>query len=153
MLLTNDDVLPLDPTALRRLAVIGPNADVAVIQGGGSAAVNPHHAVTVLDGLRARLGDGVRDRPRARRATRSAALPRSTPAGRAHRSVRPAHVPPSSTSTTASWSGDPVHVTDVELGAPELARRSRGPASAAATSRSASRPRSWRPRTASSRSA
>ncbi len=59
VLLTNRDVLPLDPSTLRRLAVIGPNADVAVIQGGGSAVVNPHYAVTVLDGLRARLGDDV----------------------------------------------------------------------------------------------
>jgi beta-glucosidase len=60
VLLSNDGVLPLDPNSLTSVAVIGPNADVAIIQGGGSAAVNPHHAVTVLDGLRARLGDGVR---------------------------------------------------------------------------------------------
>jgi beta-glucosidase len=59
VLLTNRDVLPLDPSTVKRLAVIGPNADVAVIQGGGSSVVNPHYAVTVLDGLRARLGDDV----------------------------------------------------------------------------------------------
>ncbi len=53
VLLTNNGVLPLRP-GVRRVAVIGPNADVAVAQGGGSAAVNPHHTDTVFDGLRAR---------------------------------------------------------------------------------------------------
>lgn len=52
-------VLPLDPTTLRRIAVIGPNADIPAALGGGSAAVNPHHVVTVLDGLRESLGDRV----------------------------------------------------------------------------------------------
>jgi beta-glucosidase len=57
VLLRNDGLLPLDPATLGTLAVIGPNADVSVVQGGGSSAVNPHYTVTVLDGLRARLGD------------------------------------------------------------------------------------------------
>ncbi len=52
-------VLPFDPARLRSLAVIGPNADVAVIQGGGSAQVTPHYAVSPLDGIRARLGESV----------------------------------------------------------------------------------------------
>ncbi len=52
-------VLPFDLKRLRRLAVIGPNADVAVIQGGGSAQVNPHRAVSPLEGIRARLPAGV----------------------------------------------------------------------------------------------
>jgi len=34
-----------------RLAVVGPNADRAVIQGGGSARVTPHYSVSPLDGL------------------------------------------------------------------------------------------------------
>ncbi len=59
VLLTNDGTLPIDPGAIGSVAVVGPNADVAIIQGGGSAAVNPHHATTVLDGLRDRLGTGV----------------------------------------------------------------------------------------------
>ena len=59
VLLSNDGVLPLDPNTLTCVAVIGPNADVPIVQGGGSAAVTPHHTTTVLDGLRARLGDGV----------------------------------------------------------------------------------------------
>ncbi|MCU1454022.1 MAG: Beta-glucosidase, partial [Acidimicrobiales bacterium] len=52
-------VLPLDPDALRRVAVIGPNADTPALQGGGSARVNPHHTTTPLEGLVERLGAGV----------------------------------------------------------------------------------------------
>lgn len=48
-------ILPLDLDTVRRVALIGPNADVPAALGGGSAAVNPHHVVTVLDGLRAAL--------------------------------------------------------------------------------------------------
>jgi len=59
VLLTNNGVLPIDPSVVRRVAVIGPNSDVAITQGGGSAAVTPHHVVTVLDGLRTALGPGV----------------------------------------------------------------------------------------------
>jgi beta-glucosidase len=47
-------VLPLDP-GIRRLAIIGPNAEVAVTQGGGSARVQPHRTVAPLAGLRARF--------------------------------------------------------------------------------------------------
>jgi beta-glucosidase len=59
VLLANDGVLPLDPAALTRVAVVGPNAADTAILGGGSANVNPYRAVSVLDGLRERLGDGV----------------------------------------------------------------------------------------------
>ena len=52
-------VLPLRRDDIRRIAVIGPDADVHLVQGGGSAAVNPHYSVTVLDGLRAACGDAV----------------------------------------------------------------------------------------------
>jgi beta-glucosidase len=57
VLLRNETAtLPLDPAGLRRLAVIGPNAAVAVVGGGGSSRVAPHYAVSPLDGIRARLG-------------------------------------------------------------------------------------------------
>jgi beta-glucosidase len=52
-------LLPLDAGRLRRLAVLGPNAGVARIQGGGSSRVEPHYAVTPLDGIAARCGAGV----------------------------------------------------------------------------------------------
>lgn len=64
VLLRNDPVegrpvLPLRREELRSLAVVGPNADVPAALGGGSAALNPHHVVTVLDGLRTALGPAV----------------------------------------------------------------------------------------------
>ena len=46
--------LPI-PAATKTLAVIGPNADATVIQGGGSARVTPHPPVSPLTGLRARF--------------------------------------------------------------------------------------------------
>src|SRR5438067_1418961 len=52
-------VLPLDPRAIRAIAVIGPNAEVGRAQGGGSAAVRPHYVVSPLAAIRARAGDGV----------------------------------------------------------------------------------------------
>ncbi|MGW0663229.1 glycoside hydrolase family 3 C-terminal domain-containing protein [Streptodolium elevatio] len=51
--------LPLDPSALRRVALIGPNAVRLSAQGGGSAHVNPDHVVSVPEGLRAALGPDV----------------------------------------------------------------------------------------------
>ncbi len=52
-------VLPIDPSSVRRVAVIGPNADVPAALGGGSAAVTPHHVETVLQGLQDALGGDV----------------------------------------------------------------------------------------------
>lgn len=51
-LLTNDGTLPLTPGAHRRVAVIGPNAAIARL-GGYSG--EPRHAVSLLDGIKARL--------------------------------------------------------------------------------------------------
>ncbi|WP_438024079.1 beta-glucosidase [Sorangium sp. So ce233] len=53
------DALPLDASTLQRVAVIGPNAAEGRIQGGGSASVHPHYAVSPLEGLRAALGHRV----------------------------------------------------------------------------------------------
>jgi beta-glucosidase len=52
--------LPLKAAALRRVAVLGPNAEVARTLGGGSATVFPPYTVSPLQGLRAALGTGVR---------------------------------------------------------------------------------------------
>lgn len=52
VLLRNEgDLLPLDPAALRRVAVIGTHATAVRIQGGGSAEVFPSHVVTPLAGI------------------------------------------------------------------------------------------------------
>ncbi|WP_167542531.1 glycoside hydrolase family 3 protein, partial [Streptomyces himastatinicus] len=50
-------VLPLDPGAVTRIAVIGHNADRARTQGGGSATVVPEEVVSPLDGIRAAFPD------------------------------------------------------------------------------------------------
>jgi len=58
VLLKNDGVLPLDPSATKgKVAVIGPNAKVAQIMGGGSAQLNPHYMVSPWDGLAAVFGE------------------------------------------------------------------------------------------------
>jgi beta-glucosidase len=57
VLLKNDGVLPLSAGRLRTLAVIGPNAAVARL-GGYSG--QPRQAVSVLDGIRAHVGNRVR---------------------------------------------------------------------------------------------
>ena len=48
----NDGVLPLPRTGLGRVAVIGPNAELARTLGGGSATVFPPYTISPLDGLR-----------------------------------------------------------------------------------------------------
>jgi beta-glucosidase len=53
------ELLPLERAALRRVAVIGHNAQIARIQGGGSATVLPSGVVSPLEGLRAALGPDV----------------------------------------------------------------------------------------------
>ncbi|MFF8034587.1 glycoside hydrolase family 3 C-terminal domain-containing protein [Streptomyces sp. NPDC016626] len=55
VLLSNRDVLPLDPGRLGTVAVIGAHAARTRTQGGGSAGVFPHGEVSVLDGVRAAL--------------------------------------------------------------------------------------------------
>jgi beta-glucosidase len=55
VLLRNDGVLPLDPSRLSRVAVVGAAAAEARVLGGGSAQVFPEHVVSPLDGLRAVL--------------------------------------------------------------------------------------------------
>ena len=59
VLLANDGVLPLAVEALRKIAVIGPNAATPCTQGGGAAHISAPYAVSPLDGLRAALPRGV----------------------------------------------------------------------------------------------
>lgn len=56
VLLRNEgSLLPVEPSTLRRVAVIGPNAACARLGGGGSASVSPFYAVSPLTGLRQSL--------------------------------------------------------------------------------------------------
>ncbi|MCA9989717.1 MAG: glycoside hydrolase family 3 C-terminal domain-containing protein [Anaerolineales bacterium] len=59
VLLKNDQALPLDPTKVRTIAVIGQLARRPNIMGGGSSEVRTHYVVSPLDGLRQRAGDQV----------------------------------------------------------------------------------------------
>lgn len=57
ILLKNDGTLPLQANSLKTLAVIGPNA--ARVELGGYSNV-PAHSVSILDGIRTKLGNRVR---------------------------------------------------------------------------------------------
>ena len=57
VLLQNQGALPL--TAVKRIAVVGPNADRAVIMGGGSASVRPAYEISPLSALRSALAPAV----------------------------------------------------------------------------------------------
>ncbi|MGV8953557.1 MAG: beta-glucosidase [Cypionkella sp.] len=56
VLLKNNGVLPIKDG--QRIAVIGPNAKVAQIMGGGSSQLNPHYRVSPWDGLVDAVGIG-----------------------------------------------------------------------------------------------
>ncbi len=56
-LLKNDGLLPLSLTQVHTLAVIGPNADVPLYEGGGSASVVPGVNATPLEAIRALAPD------------------------------------------------------------------------------------------------
>jgi beta-glucosidase len=59
VLLKNDgNLLPLDKTKIKTLAVIGPDAYPAPVVGGGSAGVRPFGAVSYLQGIADNLGSG-----------------------------------------------------------------------------------------------
>jgi len=57
LLKNQDQILPLNPSSIKTLAVIGPNADKERL--GGYSGL-PSHYVTVLDGIKKRAGDGIR---------------------------------------------------------------------------------------------
>jgi beta-glucosidase len=60
VLLKNEGaLLPLNPEAIKSLAVIGPNADLSRVQGGGSSRVARSYFVTPLGAIRQALGDTV----------------------------------------------------------------------------------------------
>jgi len=59
LLKNNRNLLPIDRSKVSSIAVIGPNADAAIMQGGGSSQVVPFQQITPLEGLRAQLGDAV----------------------------------------------------------------------------------------------
>jgi beta-glucosidase len=60
VLLKNEkNILPLDRTRVKKIAVLGPDAHPGVPAGWGSSYVNPYYAVSVLDGLVNNKGQGM----------------------------------------------------------------------------------------------
>jgi len=60
VLLKNEgNILPLDIEKVESIAVIGPNAGVARLGGGGSSTVSPTYSISPLDGLREKCGQKV----------------------------------------------------------------------------------------------
>lgn len=59
LLKNTNNVLPFDAKKIRKLAVIGPNADAESVGGGGSSRVTPFYFVTPLEGIRERCGKNV----------------------------------------------------------------------------------------------
>ena len=57
VLLKNEKILPLKKSAIKKLAVIGPNAKNSQIIGGGSASLKPHYQVHPLEALQERFSD------------------------------------------------------------------------------------------------
>ena len=57
VLLKNKKILPLKKSAIKKLAVIGPNAKNSQIIGGGSASLKPHYQVHPFEALRERFSD------------------------------------------------------------------------------------------------
>ena len=55
LLKNSKKLLPLEAETAGKVAVIGPNAAVARIMGGGSAQLNPHYRVTPLQGIQSRI--------------------------------------------------------------------------------------------------
>lgn len=60
LLKNRDDFLPLHPEKIKTIAVIGPNGHPAVHGGGGSSSTDPFRAVSLLEGIRAQTGGGIR---------------------------------------------------------------------------------------------
>lgn len=58
VLLKNErNILPLDLKQITSIAIIGPNAKVARIMGGGSSQVAAHYRVSPFEGLMSKVGD------------------------------------------------------------------------------------------------
>ncbi len=57
LLKNENNFLPLDQNKTKTILVIGPNADPAVVGGGGSSNVEPLKEISVLDGVKKIVGD------------------------------------------------------------------------------------------------
>jgi beta-glucosidase len=60
LLKNTGDLLPLDPSKVHSLVVIGPSAAIARTGGGGSSLVVPKYSISPLKGIQDRAGDRVK---------------------------------------------------------------------------------------------
>ncbi len=59
LLKNKDNLLPLNINTLKKIAVIGPNADKEMAEGGGSSQIRPPYEITPLQGLKNKCRDKV----------------------------------------------------------------------------------------------
>jgi beta-glucosidase len=59
LLRNRNHLLPLDRTKLKKILVVGPDADPAITGGGGSAYTQPFHALSVLQAIKQAAGSNV----------------------------------------------------------------------------------------------
>jgi beta-glucosidase len=59
LLKNKNKLLPLNKEKISKIAVIGPNAKEAIIGGGGSSNVDPFYSVSILDGLKNKVGKDI----------------------------------------------------------------------------------------------
>jgi len=59
LLKNKDNLLPLNINTLKKIAVIGPNADKKMGEGGGSSQIRPPYEITPLQGLKNKCRDKV----------------------------------------------------------------------------------------------
>ncbi|KAG2181543.1 hypothetical protein INT44_008358 [Umbelopsis vinacea] len=52
LLKNENNILPLDASKLKKIAIIGPNAQQAIVMGGGSASVRTHYTVSPFEGIK-----------------------------------------------------------------------------------------------------
>lgn len=57
LLQNNSDLLPIDLSKVKKIAVVGENAIKAMTVGGGSSSLKARYEISPLEGLRARVGD------------------------------------------------------------------------------------------------
>jgi len=60
VLLKNNGLLPLNPTRIKSIAIIGANATAKFAHGGGSATIKAPYEITALEGISNRLGNNVK---------------------------------------------------------------------------------------------
>ncbi len=60
LLKNTNGILPLEPSKLKSIALIGPNVKTAQIMGGGSAQVSAHYVVTPFEAINKLVGNGIK---------------------------------------------------------------------------------------------